>query len=119
MYSDSDSYIVMRILTSIKEKLFRKDHYIETVKFELGERTLFLIITEEHIILLEAAQKSVWWHIQSDLIAVIEKYKNGLILNLKQKFEGRRHVAIEIDNQNLIDKVYDKIKGLASDVVEV
>jgi len=62
-YSDSDSYIVVKILINIKEKKFRKDHYIETIKFKEGNITFFLIITEEHLILLEAAQKSVWWHI--------------------------------------------------------
>lgn len=32
-----------------------KDHYIETIKYEEDERVLFLIFTEENIILLDVA----------------------------------------------------------------
>ena len=66
----------------MKDGIFKRDHYLETIKYEEGGRTLFLILTEEHLILLDAAQKSVWWHINSQLIGVIDKLKNGLIIRL-------------------------------------
>jgi hypothetical protein len=40
----------------------------------------------------------------------VEKYQNGLIFKLKQKFEGKRHVAIEINNPANIERVYEKVK---------
>lgn len=115
VFSESDSYIVNRILPTIKEGYFSKDIYIETIKYEEGEegvrpRTLFLIITEKHLILMEAAQKSVWWHIDIKKIETMERYQNGLMIKLTSKFEGKSQVAMEINNQRIIDKVYDKLK---------
>lgn len=53
-YNDMDSYIIVRILETI-EGPFKKNHYIETIKFKDGERIRFLVLSEEHLILLDAA----------------------------------------------------------------
>lgn len=53
-YNDEDSYIIIRILETL-EGPFKKDHYIETIKFKDGDRTRFLVVSEEHIVLLDAA----------------------------------------------------------------
>lgn len=80
-----DAYIVMRILYTVKDGIFKNDHYIETLKYQEDDRTLFLILSEEHLILLDARQKSVWWSISSQNISNIDKLENGLILRSKRK----------------------------------
>ena len=111
-YSVPDAYITNRILNTVKDGIFKKNHYLETIKFEENERSLFLIHTEEHIILLEAAQKCVWWHIPSNWIQHVSKVQNGLILHLKNKFEGKTLVSILINDNKVISKVHDKMKQI-------
>ena len=67
-YSVPDAYITNRILNTVKDGFFKKNNYLETIKFEENERSLFLIHTVEYIILLEAAQKCLWWHIPSSWV---------------------------------------------------
>jgi hypothetical protein len=59
---------------------------------------MFLVLSEEHIILLDAAQKSMKWHIDSSKIESVIKFKNGLIIELTEKYDGRTKVALEITN---------------------
>ena len=69
-----------RILYTLKERAFEDDHYIETIKFKEKGTTMFLILTEEHLLLIDAHQKAIWWYFNSQIIEVIQKLENGLIL---------------------------------------
>jgi hypothetical protein len=64
---------------------FKKDHYIEAIPYKDNQRTMLLVLSEEHLILLDAAQKSLKWYIVSSHISDIEKFKNGMIINLTKK----------------------------------
>ncbi len=78
-----DSYIIIRILETL-EGPFKKDHYIETININnvKDSRARFLVLSEEHLVLLDVAQKSLKWHIDSKMIKQIEKFQNGLMIYL-------------------------------------
>ena len=106
-----DSYIIVRILETL-DGPFKKDHYIETIKFKDGDRMRFLVLSEEHLVLLDAAQKSMKWNVDSKNISMIEKFQNGLMIHLAHKYEGRIQVPIEINNPQVLRKVHEKLKHL-------
>ena len=82
---------------------------MEAIPYTDNQRTMLLVLSEEHLLLLDAAQKSLKWFINSSQISDIEKFKNGLIINLTKKQDGKDKVAIEITNTNVLQNVYDKI----------
>ena len=109
-YNEMDSYIQCRILNSIDDpNQFKNDRYLEAIPYTDNQRTMLLVLSEEHLLLLDAAQKSLKWFINSSQISDIEKFKNGLIINLTKKQDGKDKVAIEITNTNVLQNVYDKI----------
>ena len=69
-------------------------------------------MSEEHLVLLDAAQKSMKWHIDSSKIKDVIMFKNGLIIELSQKYDGRIKVAIEITNESMLKHVYQKLEPL-------
>ena len=75
---------------------------------------MFLVLSEEHLLLLDAAQKSMKWHIDSSKIDHVIKFKNGLIIELTEKYDGRTKVAIEITNGAQLDHVWEWIKPLGA-----
>ena len=85
---------------------------METIKYKEQNRTMFLVLSEEHLLLLDAAQKSMKWHIDSNKIDHVIKFKNGLIIELTEKYDGRTKVAIEITNGSQLDQVWEWMKPL-------
>ena len=73
---------------------------------------MFLILTEEHLLLIDAHQKAIWWYFNSQIIEVIHKLENGLILELKYKFKDKKTFAIEITDKNKLEKIYERLKIL-------
>jgi|LauGreDrversion4_2_1035121.scaffolds.fasta_scaffold125709_3 hypothetical protein len=59
-----DAYIIGRILDSL-DGPFKRDHYLETINFQDDDRMSYLVLSEEHLILLDAAQKSMKWNVDS------------------------------------------------------
>eukprot|EP00347_Sterkiella_histriomuscorum_P018285 403346093 len=109
-YNTMDAYIIMRILYTVKDGVFENTHYIETIKYQEGERALFLIICEEHLILMDARQKAVWWNVNPQNILHIDKLQNGLILRFRQKYNYKTQEVIEINNKQQLEKIYERLK---------
>jgi len=114
VYNPLDAYIIGRILDSL-DGPFKRDHYLENIKFLNGDRMHYLVVTEEHLILLDAMQKSMKWNVDSNNVSVIEKFQNGLMIHLYRKYEGRDQVPIEINNPQVLKKVYERIRHLEAD----
>jgi len=91
------------VLVSTKDGKFKNDHFVDAVVFQERSSKFFLIMTEEHVILIESSQKSVKWDVLADHLTTIEQYETGLQLNLAK---GKKKVAIEIGDLKLNYSIY-------------
>jgi len=101
-YQTVDAYI-QNVLVSTKDGKFKNDHFVDAVVFQERSSKFFLIMTEEHVILIESSQKSVKWDVLADHLTTIEQYETGLQLNLAK---GKKKVAIEIGDLKLNYSIY-------------
>ena len=58
------------------------------------ENPHFLVLTEEHVLMIEATQKALVWHFETNAIDSVEQLRNGVMVRLKREYDNRRVVGI-------------------------
>ena len=59
-----------------------------------GENPHFLVLTEEHVFLIEATQKALVWHFKTNAIDTVEILRNGVMVKLRPEIEDRPAVGV-------------------------
>jgi|LauGreDrversion4_2_1035121.scaffolds.fasta_scaffold03543_17 hypothetical protein len=96
-YSTSEALLIKDVLIYIKEGAFENEHYIGYRVVKPDNASLFLILTEEHLFLIEANSKDLMWHIKCNSISSTANIENGIIIHLKEETEmGIRYVLLPV-----------------------
>ena len=61
-FSENDALLVNQVLPQIQEGKYQDNHYLEMKIIKTKDiNAHFLLLTEEHLFLIEAAQKALVW----------------------------------------------------------
>ena len=84
VYNWSDAVIISDLLCTVADGAHENDSFIQQrVICSYDKSHLFLILTEEHLMLVEAQQKQLYWVASTQNLDRIEDAANGLVLYLK------------------------------------
>jgi len=83
------------VLCQIQENKYEENHFLDMMLIKpKGLNPHFLLLTEEHLFLIEASQKALVWHIKTTLVQDVSKVENGILINLAEQYDGREQVGI-------------------------
>ena len=112
-YDPQHAYIIGILVHGLEQGEFQMDHFLE-IKLVLPH---MLLLTEEHLLLIETSQKVLVWHVPTHLIAGATKLKNGLIVELSEKYGHRNYMGLPLDERTIddyMDDTYNWINTIAA-----
>lgn len=98
-------------LDRVKKGLFLQDHFLESYMYEVKHKLFMLLMTTEHVALIDTNQINVVWNIRSSSMMLVEKHRNGLKIYLKVRENRENSVAMEMDpnDKNGINYLHSRL----------
>ena len=97
----SEAILIRDILSTVVDS-YEHELFIGYRVVKPDNSSLFLILTEEHLFLIEAESKELMWQIKCNNIKEPENIDNGIIIHLKHETEmGFKYVLLPLQRSEL------------------
>ena len=99
--------MIKDVLSYIQEGQFEHEHYIGYRVVKPDNASLFLILTEEHLFLIEANSKGLLWLIKSKNMDRLEQIQNtGIIVHLHEETDsGFKYVLLPLQDSEILTTI--------------